>query len=253
MLHCRLQLRVWLDSSSLCVLRSHQTQSPPPPPHESHLTWGMERYGKCDSSRYERLPQINQIFGRTHAVSDTISPWTPVKPRVPATTAAAAMVLTLFGASGHNSATEPLNKTRLPSPSVQSERTSPVRRKQEGCLDILMNKAWKQDKRRNAHSQSLDHMKSTTLSNTTPALPQCYLQGPTIIQPLDVLASPQCTTGDVERPTILLSRLTQLLVQIRIREGRGRAHLRVGDTKEDVMWLTVVKLLKLCVSLCVFN
>lgn len=82
--------------------------------------------------------------GKTHAVSDTISPWTPVKPSLPAATAAAAMVLTLLGASGHNSATEPLYKTRLPSPSVQSERMSPVSRKQDGCLDILINKAWKE-------------------------------------------------------------------------------------------------------------
>lgn len=83
----------------------------------------------------------NRLVGSTHAVSDTISPWTAVKPNVPAATAAAAMVFTLLGASGHNSATEPLNKTRLPSPSVQSVRTSPVSRKQDGCLDILMNKA----------------------------------------------------------------------------------------------------------------
>lgn len=95
-----------------------------------------------DASRHERLHWLIQILRWTHAVSDTISPWTPVKPSVPAATAAAAMVLTLFGASGHSSATEPLYKTRLPSPSVQSERMSPVSRKQDGCLDILINKAW---------------------------------------------------------------------------------------------------------------
>lgn len=148
MLLCQLQLQVWLDSSWLCLLRSHQGQSPPPPPHDSHLTWGRKRYKKCDSNRYERLQRVGQIFRKTHAVSDTISPWTPVKPSVPAATAAAAIVFTLFGASGHNSATDPLNKTRRPSSSVQSERTSPVSRKQDGCLDILMNKPWKQVKRR---------------------------------------------------------------------------------------------------------
>lgn len=79
----------------------------------------------------------------THAVSETISPRTPVKPNAPAATAAAAMVLTLLGARGHSSATEPLNKTRRPSPSFQSERASPVSRKQDGCLDILMNTPWK--------------------------------------------------------------------------------------------------------------
>lgn len=63
------------------------------------------------------------------------------------------MVFTLLGASGHNSATEPLNKTLLPSPSVQSERTSPVSRKQDGCLDILINKAWKRSSlMRNTHT-----------------------------------------------------------------------------------------------------
>lgn len=74
-------------------------------------------------------------------MSDTISPRTPSKPSVPAATAAAAMVLTLLGARGHNSATEPLNKTRLPSSSIQVVSLSPVSRKQDGCLDILMNKA----------------------------------------------------------------------------------------------------------------
>ena len=77
-------------------------------------------------------------------MSDTISPQTPVKPNAPAATAAAAMVLTLLGARGHSSATDPLNKTRRPSPSFQSERVSPVSRKQDGCLDILINTLWKQ-------------------------------------------------------------------------------------------------------------
>lgn len=80
---------------------------------------------------------------RTHAVSETISPRTPGKPRAPAATAAAAMVFTLLGARGHSSATDPLNKTRRPSPSFQSERASPVSRKQDGCLDILINTPWK--------------------------------------------------------------------------------------------------------------
>lgn len=85
----------------------------------------------------------SDIRGRTYAVSDTISPRTPVKPNAPAATAAAAMVFTLFGARGHSSATDPLNKTRRPSPSFQSERASPVSRKQDGCLDILTKTPWK--------------------------------------------------------------------------------------------------------------
>lgn len=147
MLHCRLQLRVWLDSSSLHVRRSHQVQSPPPPPHDSHLTWGRRGMKSVILADMRGRIRSVRFLVKTHAVSDTISPWTPVNPSVPAATAAAAMVLTLFGASGHNSATEPLNKTRLPSSSAQSERTSPVSRKQDGCLDILINKAWKKRSR----------------------------------------------------------------------------------------------------------
>lgn len=162
MLHCQLQLQVWLDSSSLCSLRSHQAQSPPPPPHDSHLTWDSKRYGMCDSSRFERLHQVGQILRKTHAVSDTISPWTPLKPSVPAATAAAAMVLTLFGASGHSSATDPLNKTRWPSSSVQSERMSPVSRKQDGCLDILINKPWKHAKGREFNHNKVRFSRTNT-------------------------------------------------------------------------------------------
>lgn len=81
----------------------------------------------------------------THAVSDTISPVTPRKPNFDAAMAAAAMVFTLFGAMGQSSATEPWNKTRLPSPSVQSVSRPAVRRKQEGCLDIRMESACERD------------------------------------------------------------------------------------------------------------
>uniref|UniRef100_A0A3Q4GHM1 Uncharacterized protein n=1 Tax=Neolamprologus brichardi TaxID=32507 RepID=A0A3Q4GHM1_NEOBR len=40
---------IWLDSSSLCVLRNHQAQSPPLPPHGSLLTCGMKVHeaGRC--------------------------------------------------------------------------------------------------------------------------------------------------------------------------------------------------------------
>lgn len=62
----------------------------------------------------------------------------------------------------------------------------------------------------------------------------CYLQSSTVIQPLDVLASPQCTAGDVKRPAVLLSSLTQILVQVRVRECRGGAHLRGEDKNLSV-------------------
>lgn len=77
---------------------------------------------------------------RSYAVSETISPITPLKPRLSAAIAAAAMVLTLLGASGQRSATEPLKSTLLPSPSVQSLGPPPVRRKQDGCLDMRMKR-----------------------------------------------------------------------------------------------------------------
>lgn len=83
-------------------------------------------------------------FG-THAVSETISPVTPLKPSFDAAMAAAAIVFTLFGAMGQSSATEPWYKTRLPSPSLQSESRPPVSRKHEGCLDIRTERAYKRD------------------------------------------------------------------------------------------------------------
>lgn len=152
-------------------------------------------------------------------MSDTISPRTPVKPSVPAATAAAAMVLTLLGASGQSSATDPLNKTRRPSSSVQSESTSPVSRKQDGCLDILINKLWRQEPIRRTSFFSM----SSPGFDLKPCC--CYLQASAVIQPLDVLPSPQRPARDVQRPTRVLSCPTQLLVQVTVSEGRGRAHL----------------------------
>lgn len=137
--HCQWRLQVQLGSSSLCSPRSRCTPSPPPPPRDSHLTCSREE-GAC---HLVGIWSAAADQWRTHAVSETISPRTPVKPNAPAATAAAAMVFTLFGARGHSSATEPLNKTRRPSPSFQSERASPVSRKQDGCLDILINTPWK--------------------------------------------------------------------------------------------------------------
>ncbi len=93
--------------------------------------------------KVECLCQIFEVQFATHAVSETISPVTPLKPNFDAAMAAAAMVFTLFGAMGQSSATEPWYKTRLPSPSVQSESRPPVSRKQEGCLDIRMERAYK--------------------------------------------------------------------------------------------------------------
>lgn len=69
----------------------------------------------------------------SHAVSEMISPLTAWKPSLDAAMAAAAIVLTLFGVMRQSSATEPWYKTRLPSPSVQSESRPPVSLEQEGC------------------------------------------------------------------------------------------------------------------------
>lgn len=104
---------------------------------------------------------------RTHAVSETISPRTPWKPSAPAATAAAAMVFTLLGARGHSSATDPLNKTCRPSPSFQSERASPVSRKQDGCLDILINTPWKH---RRAHRKERRGIVTDGISASSPLI-----------------------------------------------------------------------------------
>lgn len=143
-LRCRWRPQVQPGSSSRFSPRSRRAPSPPPPPHDSHLTCS-EKGGGCTWVSGDLMGHSGSFWHpwRAHAVSDTISPWTLLKPSAPAATAAAAMVFTLFGASGHSSATDPLNKTRRPSPSFQSERASPVSRKQDGCLDILTNTPWK--------------------------------------------------------------------------------------------------------------
>ncbi len=103
----------------------------------SFVEFSVQRKG------FECLCQIFEVQFATHVVSETISPVTPLKPNFDAAMAAAAIVFTLFGAMGQSSATEPWYKTRLPSPSVQSESRPPVSRKQEGCLDIRMERAYK--------------------------------------------------------------------------------------------------------------